>query len=348
MVVGGPKVIRGSYVVLTIALALASPALAQTPADFYRGKTVTLYIGNAAGGTYDLYARTIAKHLGAHLPGNPGVIAQNMPGAASLVAAGHVFNVAPRDGTAIAALASTLPFQPLMDPEAAKKIDPTRINWLPSPAAEGVVMLVRADMPVKTVADMKERDIIMATISPGMLPAVLAATTNATLGTRIKPINGHANLAASMLALERGEVDGYPSIPYDAIDRGYAKQMAAGKYRVLLQFGAHKSPAYPDAPLITDIVADPQDRMLLDLAMGPLKVGYAFMLGPGVPKDRVEALRAAFMATFEDPKFREDAARQTLTIAPVSGEATQEIVRQAYATPPAVIERMRAIYRQGQ
>ena len=204
-----------------IALGSAIPALAQSSvADFYRGKTITVVIGNPAGGSYDLYARLIARYLGAHMPGAPAVIVQNMPGAASLVAAGHVYNVAPQDGTVIAGLASTLAFQPLIDPEAARKIDPTKINWLPAPAAEGVVMLVRSDTPIKSVADLRARETLMATISPGMLPAVLAAVSNATLGTRIKAINGHPNLAASMMALERGEVDGYPSIPYDAIKRG--------------------------------------------------------------------------------------------------------------------------------
>ena len=331
-----------------IALGSAIPALAQSSvADFYRGKTITVVIGNPAGGSYDLYARLIARYLGAHMPGAPAVIVQNMPGAASLVAAGHVYNVAPQDGTVIAGLASTLAFQPLIDPEAARKIDPTRINWLPAPAAEGVVMLVRSDAPIKSVADLRTRETLMATISPGMLPAVLAAVSNATLGTRIKAINGHPNLAASMMALERGEVDGYPSIPYDAIKRGYAKQMAEGRYRVLLQFAARKSDEYPDAPLITELVKNEADRQLLEIALGPLKGGYAFMAGPKVAPERVAALRAAFMETFADPKFLEDAARQTLTIAPQTGEAMEALVKEIYAMPPAVIERMRAIYRNG-
>jgi tripartite-type tricarboxylate transporter receptor subunit TctC len=325
----------------------ATAARADAVADFYRGKTITVYIGSTAGGTYDLYARTVARHLGAHLPGTPTVIVQNMPGAASLVAAGFVYNAAPQDGTAIASLASTLPFQPLIDPVAAKQIDPVKVNWLPSPASYGVVMLVRGDLPVKGVDDMKNHEVVMATISPGMLPAVLAATTNATLGTKIKSINGHPDLASSLLAVDRGEIDGYPTVPYDAIKRAYAQKFAEGKYRVVLQFGSYKSPDFPDAPLITDLVTKPEDRMLLDLVMGSLNIGYGFMMGPKVPKERVAAMRQAFMDVFKDPAFLDDAQKTTLTIAPVDGEKIEALVKRAYSMPPAVIERMRAIYGQG-
>ena len=329
------------------AVSLMGPALADPISDFYRGKTVTVFAGTTAGGTYDLYARTIARHLGAHLPGAPTVIVQNMPGAASLLAAGHVYNVAPQDGTALAGLASTLPLQPLIDPAAAQKIDPVKINWLPSPSDYGVVMLVRGDFAARNVADMKTRETTMGTISPGMLPAVLAATTNAVLGSRIKSINGHPDIASALLALDRGEIDGYPTVPYDLIKRTYAKKVEEGKYRVVLQFAAVKSPDFPDAPLATDLVTSPEDRQLLDLVLGPLKTGYTFMMGPRVPKERALAMRRAFMDTFADPKFLADAERATLNIAPISGERIEEMIREAYASPAPVIARLRAIYLQG-
>ncbi len=330
-----------------VAITAVNSAQADPVADFYRGKTVTVLIGNTAGGTYDLYARTIARHLGAHIPGSPTVIVQNMPGAASLVAAGHVYNVAPQDGTILAGLASTLPFQPLIDPVAAQKIDPVKVNWLPSPSSYGVVMLVRGDFPAKTVADMKERETAMATISPGMLPAVLAATANATLGTKIKSINGHPDLASSLLAVDRGEIDGYPTVPYDAIKRVYAKKFEEGQYRVMIQFGTEKSPDFPNAPLITDLVSAPEDKMLWELVMGSLKAGYSFMMGPNVPKERALAMRKAFMDVFADPRFLADAERATLNIAPVSGEKMEAMVKEAYAMPAPVIARLRAIYMQG-
>ncbi len=329
------------------AMSLIGPALADPIADFYRGRTVTVFAGSTAGGTYDLYARIIARHLGAHLPGAPTVIVQNIPGAASLVAAGHVYNVAPQDGTAMAGLASTLPLQPLIDPAAAQRIDPVKINWLPSPSDYGVVMLVRGDFPVKSMADMKTRETTMGTISPGMLPAVLAATTNVTLGSKIKSINGHPDIASALLALDRGEIDGYPTVPYDLIKRTYAKKIEEGKYRVVLQFAAVKSPDFPDAPLVTELITSPEDRMLMDLVLGPLKTGYTFMMGHKVPKERALAMRKAFMDTFADPKFLADAERATLNIAPISGERIEEMINAAYASPAPVIDRLRAIYQQG-
>lgn len=328
-------------------LITGAAARADAVTDFYRGRTITMVIGSEPGGTYDLYARTIARYLGAHLPGAPNVITQNMIGAAGLLAAGHVYNVAPQDGTVIAGLASTMPFRPLVDPIAAQKLNPQRANWMPSPSSYGVVMLVRSDVPVKTVEDMKTHEVVMAGIAPGQLNTILIGATNAALGTKIKTIMGHPSFNASMLALDRGEIDGYPSAPYDAIKRMYSKQMAEGKYRILLQFGGAASPDYPDAPLASDLIKDPEDRMLMELAMDSMRAGYVFMMGPDVPPERVQAMRAAFMDTFHDPAFRADATRQLLAVDPVRGGDIDALVRQAYAMPPKVIERMRAIFASG-
>jgi hypothetical protein len=218
-----------------------------------------------------------------------------------------------------------------------------KINWLPSPSAYNVLMLVRSDLPEKTIDDMRTHQLVMGTISPGMLPAILVAATNATLGTHIKGINGHPNLASAMLAMDRGEIDGYPAVPFQSMERVYSKQLAAGKYRLMLQFGAAASPEYPQAAFARDLAKTPEDRMLLDLAMDPLKVGYPFMLGPKVPKERVEAMRGAFMATFKDSKFLEEAKKLTLNVAPVEGAAIESLIKEAYAMPPKVIERMRAL-----
>jgi hypothetical protein len=168
-----------------------------------------------------------------------------------------------------------------------------------------------------------------------------------TLGTKIKSINGHPDLASSLLAVDRGEIDGYPTVPYDAIKRVYGKKFEEGKYRVMIQFGAEKSPDFPDAPLITDLVSAPEDRMLWELVMGSLKAGYSFMMGPNVPKERALAMRKAFMDVFADPRFLADAERATLNIAPVSGEKMEAMVKEAYAMPAPVIARLRAIYMQG-
>jgi tripartite-type tricarboxylate transporter receptor subunit TctC len=302
-------------------------------------------MGADAGGTYDLYARTIARYLGRHIPGSPRVIVENMPGAGGYTGAMHVFSVAPQDGTAIGAIgSSSLPYEPLIDPNSPK-LDVPHINWLGSASTYSVLMLVRSDVPVYSVDDLRKRETVMATIAPAQLNSVIVAATNAALGTKIRGVNGHVGLAAAMLALERGEIDGYPTIPPDALKRAYSNMLATGKLRLLLQFGPAPLPEYPDVPYAENLATNPADRMLLDLAQGPMKVGYTYMLGPAVPPDRIVALRAAFSATLRDPDFLADAQRKILNVAPLSGEAVQALLVQAYRTPPDVVERMRELYR---
>lgn len=336
-------ILRAAFASLLVA-ANCSFARADPIADFYSGRTITIAIGSDPGGTYDLYARLIARYLGNYIAGAPKVIVQNMPGAGGYTAALHVYSVAPQDGTVIAAIGSALPFQPLVDPNSPK-LDVLHINWLPSVSAYNILMVIRADVPVYSIDDLRTHPTVMATIAPGQLNSLIVAATNATLGTKIKGVNGHIGMADAMLALQRGEVDGYPSMPVDAMKRVYSKMLADGKLRVLLQFGPAPSPDYPNVPYAVNLTTNPADRSLLDLAQGPLKVGYAYMLGPGVPPDRIAALRAAFAATFKDPGFLADAQRQILNIAPVDGEAIRALLAQAYQTPPDVVARMRELYR---
>lgn len=336
---------RFTIAALACALAAASPgARADAISDFYTGKTVTIASGNAPGGTYDLYARAIGRHLGKHIPGTPRIIVQNMPGAASYNAALNVFSVAPQDGTFIGAISAALPYQPLVDPNSPK-LDVPRINWLPSPSTFTVVTLVRSDTPVKTWEDLRQRETVMATIAPGQLPSLIVAAANDTLGLKIRGINGHVGLNAAMLALERGEIDGYPAVPVDSLKRVFVNLVEAKKLRVLLQYGPAPSPDYPDAPYAIDLVKNPEDRMLLDLAQHPLKVGYLYMLGPNVPKERIEALDAAFWKMFRDPEFLAEAEKQVLNIEPIEAAKVKATIAEGYRMPTTVVERMRELYR---
>ena len=327
----------------SIALAPAQEARADAISDFYTGKTVKVIIGTTAGGTYDLYGRTIARHLGKYIPGSPTVIAQNMPGAASYAAAANVFSVAPQDGTIIGAIASALPHQPLIDPNSPK-LDVARINWLPSPSTFTVVMAVRSELPIRNLEGLRTHPTVMATIAPGQLPSLIVAATNDTLGTKIRGINGHPGMNDAIISIERGELDGYPAIPADALKRLFGNLMTQGKLRVLLQYGPAPSPDYPDAPYAVDLATNPADRMLLDLAQAPLKNGYTYMMGPGVPQDRLEAIRKALTATYNDPEFKIDADRQVLNIEPVEAGKVKELIADAYRSPREVVERMRALY----
>ena len=328
---------------LLAASAWSLSSLRADPlSDFYTGKTITIFVGTPPGGTYDLYARTIARYVGKYIPGKPRVIVQNMPGAASYTAATHVFNVAPQDGTAIGALAAAIPFQTLIDANAPK-LDVPRINWLSSVSTFIDVLAVSSKLPIKNIDDLRDKSTVMATLSPGQLPSLLVAATNETLGTKIRSINGHPSMNDALLAVERGELDGYPGIPVDSLKRMAPER--SSQLRVLLQYGPGASPDYPDAPYAVDLTKTPEDRMLLDLAQAPLKIGYIYMTGPMVPAERVDALRSALSQTYKDPGFLDDANKQILNIDPLEGLVVQKMIADAYKTPEPVVARMRDLYR---
>ena len=326
-------------------LALAAPSLARADAvaDFYRGKKVNFYVGSTPGGSYDFYARAIAKHLPRYLPGNPAIVVQNMPGASSLIAGNYIGNVAARDGTAVGAINSAAPFQTLFGVEAAK-FDAPGANWLPSPSGFSAVLVVAAHAPAKTFADLREHQVLMATLSPGSTPGFYAAVFNDLFKLKLKAITGHPGMPEAYLAMQRGEIDGFPSTPWLSLLRNYSDLMEQKKIRLLLQYGPSRVAELPDVPFAADLTTSEEDRQLLDLAMAPLVLGFPYLMPPGVPKERVEAMRKAMMETMKDEAFLADAAKQTLDIAPVSGEDAQRIVQAAYASPPAVISRVQRIY----
>ena len=335
----------GAALAALMGFAGTAGALAQSNpvADFYTGKTVTILIGSDVGGTYDLYGRTLARHLGKYLPGKPTVIAQNMTGAGSYLAARRVISIAAQDGLTLGALGAALPYQQLYDP-ASPPLDIARINWVGSTSAYHMFMLVRGDSPVRTVADLRIHETVQSTIAPGQSNSLIVAAVREALGARIKGINGHKSMNDAMFALQRGEINGYPSAPEEALRRIYGKQLADGDIRLILQFGPEPLKAYPDVPWAQALAANEEDRSLIDLATGFLETGYVDMMGPDVPKDRVVAMRKAFMEALGDPELLAEAKQQTLNIAPIEGDAVAKLLAKAYALPPPVIDRMRRIF----
>ncbi len=334
---------KTSCAVLLASLIVATTSAADPVADFYSGKMVTIVVGSEPGGTYDLYGRTLARHISKHIPGKPQTIVQNLTGAGSYLAARRIYSVAPQDGTQIGALGAALPYQQLYDP-AAPPLDIARINWIGSTSAYHMFMLVRGDMPVRTIEDLRKTETVQATIAPGQSNSLVVAAIREALGARIKGINGHKSMNDAMLALQRGEINGYPTMPEEALRRAYGKQLADGDIRLVLQFGPEPLKDYPDLPWALALAQNDDDRMLIELATGFLKTGYVYMMGPDVPKDRVTAMRKAFMDALDDPELRAEAKKQTLNIAPIEGEKIAQMLAQAYALPQSVIDRMRRIF----
>ena len=326
--------------------ALAGAARADAVSDFYKGRDITLILGYGPGGGYDSYIRLIARHLGRFMPGNPNINVQYMPGASSLTAAAYVYNIAAQDGAFVAAVSSTLPFAPLLD-ETARKFDPAKAQWLPSPSSDVAVSMVWHTVPVNSLEDARRREVVMGTGAVNGMASFFGRVVNELTGTKFKLVTGYqAGSAESLLAMERGESEGFPSMPWNSLKSTKPDWLRDGKVRLLLQLGGKPNPEVGAVPFIGDLVTKADDRALLDIAMGPLELGVPYMLGPGVPKERADALQAAFMAALKDEKLRADAATLNLAVDvnPMSGADVAAIIARAYAAPPEVISRLKVLY----
>ena len=337
--------ITGVVIPALLLAGISASAVAQSSGTFYQGKTITFVVGQPAGSTFDAYARLIGRHLSGHIPGRPTIIVQNMPGAASLIGGAHVYNVAPQDGTVIGASSTNLPVQPLIDPSGVR-FDPLKFQWLPTPAEFPTALIVWHTSPIKSIDDLRSRESNIGSIAAGSPPTVAIGLYNEVLKTRMHPILGYAGLQATMLAMEHGEIEGYPSIPTETLRVSYKHHLEAGRIRVLLQTGESRSAEFPDVPTALELVTDESDRALVRLASGFTMTTTPFMMGPGVPADRVAMMRKAFMETFADPAFLAEAAQQDMRINSVDAETVTRRVEAAFRSDEAVVQRLRRIYEQ--
>jgi tripartite-type tricarboxylate transporter receptor subunit TctC len=257
--------------------------------------------------------------------------------------ASYIYNAAAQDGTAIGAPSTNIPFQPLVD-AAGVKYDSLKMNWLPSPAESTTALLVSSLSPVKKVEDMRSRDTAIGAIAPGSPPTIGIGLYNEVLKTKMRPVLGYAGLPSIMLAIERGEVEGYATMPLEILRQSYKHLMEGGKLRVLLQSGETRAPELPDVRAAAELVSNSDDLELLKLGNGFTKTSYPYMMGPGVPTDRLEAMRRAFMETFADPQFREEAAHRDIQIRPVAAEDVTRSIHEGFKTPDATVSRLRNIF----
>jgi tripartite-type tricarboxylate transporter receptor subunit TctC len=321
------------------AVALMAPAAsAQSAADFYKGKTVTILVGSDVGGGYDLTARTLAHHFARHVPGHPNVIVQNKPGASSIVAANYVYEIAPKDGTVIAAVQRPIPFQTLFG-DAGVRFDVRKMQWLGSTTNELGVVVAWHTAPQRTVDDLFKIEMVVGGTGPATDPELFPRAMNHVLGTRFRIVSGYPGQAQIALAMEREEIQGSGNWSFSDIEKGHPDWITTKKIRMLLQLGLTKSPSpdLRDVPLVMDITRNPAERHVFEILMGMKALGRPYFVAPGVPKDRTDALRAAFMATMNDPDFLDEAKRLLGPIDPISGADMQGIIANVYALPPEVI-----------
>ena len=320
----------------------AQQVQAESVADFYRGRTVTLSVGTSPGGGYDIYARIIARHIGRHIPGEPQVIVRNVPGAGGIVFANTLYNLAPKDGTEIGTFNRTIPLDPLLG-NAKAQFDPLKFVWLGSPANEVSTCVSFHTSGIRTIADLRQRELV--TGGPGTTTdsIVYPKVSNALLGTRFKIVSGYPGSAEAILAMERGETQGFCGWAYSSMEAQRQGWLHAGKIHVLLQYGMVRNPAFGDAPLAVDLATKPRDRQIVELIVAPQLFARPYAAPPDLPPERAAALQAAFEATIEDAAFVAEAGERRLEIELVRGREIQALLTRAYATSPEAIEQAKRI-----
>jgi tripartite-type tricarboxylate transporter receptor subunit TctC len=331
------------YVVaITSVLLSAGHAFAEdTAADFYRGKQVRIIVGSSVGGGYDIISRALARHMGKHLAGNPGFLVQNMPGAGSLLMTNTLYNTGPKDGTAIGAAINGMPTAPLLAPEAAR-FDPMKINWIGSTNREIQAVIVWHTAPVQSLEHLKTKELVVGAASAGTATLDFPLVTNAVLNLRFKITRGYEGTPQINHAMESGEVQGNGGIGWVSIKTQSAAWLSSGKIKVLGQYGLERHPDLKEVPTFLELATNEADRDALRLVFARQEYGRPFFAPPGVPLNRVKALREAFDTTLRDPAFLAEAATLQLDIEPMTGEEVAALVAEVSTTKPEIVARVRA------
>lgn len=322
--------------------ALANPAFAETPAEFYKGKTVELYIAYSAGGGYDLYARMVARHLGRHIPGNPQVVPKNMEGAGGLRLANWLYSAAPRDGTVIGATSRNIAFEPLIGNKGAQ-YDSSRFTWLGSANDEVSTCVSWHTSGVATIGDAMKKELIIGAIGTADDTYQYPRLLNNTIGTKFKIVPGYPGNNDISIALERGEVAGRCGWSWSSVKSTRAAWLKEKKINILVQVSLSKHPDLPDVPLIMDLAKGDEQRQMFRLIFARQVMGRPFQSTPDVPADRLQALQTAFMATMKDPAFLAEAEKARFEITPVSGPDIATLVAEILKMPPALAQRAGAM-----
>jgi len=328
--------------ILLAALACAPANAQEDVAAFYKGKTVRIVVGTAAGGGYDLFARIVARHLAAHIPGGPSIIVQNLPAAGGLVMTNQLYASAPRDGTVIGAPINGIPTAPLIQPNGAH-FDAEKLIWLGSTNREPYVAFVWHTAPVQSLADLQANELIVGATAPGTTMVDFPLITNAILGTKFRIVRGYEGTPQINNAIERGEIEGEGGIGWAAVKAQVPQWITGKKIKVIAQYGLKRHTDLADVPSMLELAKNEADRRALTMLFARTEYGRPYFLPPEVPAARVAALRRAFDETMRDPAFVADAAKLQLDVDPMSGEQVQALVGDLARTPTDVVARVRAI-----
>ncbi len=325
-----------------VASAPPQAKAAQSPAEFYAGKSIDLQIGYSVGGGYDLYARLLARHLGKHIPGNPTVVPKNMEGAGSLRLANWLYSAAPRDGTVIGATSRGAPFDPLLNEHGAQ-FDASKFTYVGSANNEVSLCVALPSSGVTKFDDLYTKTLTIGSTGVGDDTYQFPAVMNAVLGTKFKIVTGYPGGNDVSLAIERGEVDGRCGWSYSSLITTRPTWLPTKKITILVQMSLAKHPDLPDVPLIMDMAKTQEQRQIFRLVCARQVMGRPYLAPPGLPPDRAAALRQAFDETMRDKEFLADAEQNKVEINPVSGKDLEALIKDIYRTPPDVTKRAAAM-----
>ncbi len=323
-------------------LAGVPSASAQSVEEFYKGRQVTMLIGGGAGGGYDVYYRALARHLGRHIPGNPSIIPKNQPAASGLAAAAALYTSADKDGSVFAAFPNNVPMDPLFGNPGAR-YDALKLNWIGSIGKLQNVCATWHTSPIKSIAQAREREVIVAAAAAPPNSAIMPRVINALLGTRFKPVIGYDPGSGLTMAVERGEAEGICGLSWSTMKASRPHWIKDHLLNVLVQMGLEKLPDLPDVPSALDLVTDATKKQVLELILIRQEPGRPLAAPPGVPADRLAALRKAFDDTIKDPDFLAEAQKLQMEIEPLTAAQIDKLLATAYATPKPIVQQAAAL-----
>ena len=321
-------------------VAVVNAASAQAPTDFYKGKDLFLIIGSGVGGGYDTYSRVLARHWGRHIPGNPNIVVQNMPGAGGLTMLNHLANVAKADGSVVGSAFANTVIEPVFDKGKVTKYDSRKLNWIGSISPQSISCFTRKDSPVKNIQDALAKESIIASTG-NSISAMTANVFNTMLGTKFKIVMGYTT-AETFLAIERGEAEGscHSSATLIVVHPDWIKEH---KINPIVIMSNKPDPLLPGAPPATDFVKTDDDRKVVELIISQLSMGRPYVAPPGVPADRMEALRTSFFDTMKDPQFIAEAQKQEMVIDPSDHVEMEKMINYTYTIDDRIVAKAKSL-----
>jgi tripartite-type tricarboxylate transporter receptor subunit TctC len=329
--------VRVPALVLAALVASIASAQAQSVEEFYKGKSITLAIGFTPGGGYDLYARHLARHMSKHIPGRPTIVPQNMAGAGSLRAANFIYTAAPKDGTAFGTFARTTGLNPLL--ESGATFDGTKFTWLGSVTNDISLCVTWHTSKANNWDNFLKVPTAFGGQAPSSEPDIFANLYKNVFSAPIKLVPGYPGTNEITLAMERGEVDGLCGLSWSTIKTRHLAWLKEKKINLLVQASFKKEPEIGDVPLVMEQTQDTEKLQILKLILAAQEMARPFAAPPGIPRDRADALIAAFDATMKDADYLADAKKSRIDVNPVRGPEIDKLLAELYATPKAVIQK---------